>query len=122
MRSHAITDEDVERLLEEVNELLSEYVDEYGNIDTRDEVVAGSTLVGPPDEHNSTGGSKRVLFDFLYEGARVMCKFLHESSQTQRTEEKETKRAAGASTQRRNWGQATGTEQQREGTQRKSSE
>ena len=66
MHLHAITDEDVERLLEEADELLSEYEDEYGKIDAGEEAVAGSTLVGPPDEHSSTGGSKRVLFDFSY--------------------------------------------------------
>ena len=66
MHLHVITDEDVERLLEEADELLSEYEDEYGKIDAGEEAVAGSTLVGPPDEHSSTGGSKRVLFDFSY--------------------------------------------------------
>ena len=55
-----VANEDVERLLEEADELLSEFEDEYGKISAGHEVVAGSTHLGLPDEDESTGVSMRV--------------------------------------------------------------
>jgi len=56
MHLHAITDEDVERLLEEADELLSEYEAEHGVVDVRDgesERVGRSCL--PPGDGGVRG-------------------------------------------------------------------